>query len=272
MQAGAFYRGGEESLVNIQRTSAPSRSLAANTAGSGSSAEGAALAAQSESPPVTTATAAAVAALPGGSSSSGLSGSGGVSGSVMSGSGGSGSGSGKRKSASDDGRGSSNGSSGGHDGSSGRTSSGRNSSGRNSSERTNSEGRSESRSGSNGRGSANGDSDSNATSSGRSSSPRSVADLAELSTTLEVRTAAQIRKAHTPPRLSHALPPPQAHRGGLHEHATNAFAMLDAIAARLGQNRASGPPPEVGETPSTAAVAASEGISILGSQMEGIAA
>ena len=34
--------------------------------------------------------------------------------------------------------------------------------------------------------------------------------------------------------------------------------MLDAIAARLGQNRASGPPPEVGETPSTAAVAASE--------------
>ena len=45
-----------------------------------------------------------------------------------------------------------------------------------------------------------------------------------------------------------------------------------AIAARLGQNRASGPPPEVGETPSTAAVAASEGISILGSQMEGIAA
>jgi len=62
------------------------------------------------------------------------------------------------------------------------------------------------------------------------------------------------------------------HCGGLHEHATNAFAMLDAIAARLGQNRASGPPPEVGETPSTAAVAASEGISILGSQMEGIAA
>ena len=70
-QAGAFYRGGEESLVNIQRTS-PSRSLAANTAGSGNSAEGAALAAQSESPPVTTATAAAAAALPGGSSSSGL--------------------------------------------------------------------------------------------------------------------------------------------------------------------------------------------------------
>ena len=214
-QAGAFYRGGEESLVNIQRTSAPSRSLAANTAGSGSSAEGAALAAQSESPPVTTATAAAVAALPGGSSSSGLSGSGGVSGSVMSGSGGSGSGSGKRKSASDDGRGSSNGSSGGHDGSSGRTSSGRNSSGRNSSERTNSEGRSESRSGSNGRGSANGDSDSNATSSGRSSSPRSVADLAELSTTLEVRTAAQIRKrAHAPTPLTPApsLPSPGAPR------------------------------------------------------------
>ena len=48
--------------------------------------------------------------------------------------------------------------------------------------------------------------------------------------------------------------------------------MLDAIAARLGQNRASGPPPEVGETPSTAAVAASEGVSILGSQTEGIAA
>ena len=217
LQAGAFYRGGEESLVNIQRTSAPSRSLAANTAGSGSSAEGAALAAQSESPPVTTATAAAVAALPGGSSSSGLSGSGGVSGSVMSGSGGSGSGSGKRKSASDDGRGSSNGSSGGHDGSSGRTSSGRNSFGRNSSERTNSEGRSESRSGSNGRGSANGDSDSNATSSGRSSSPRSVADLAELSTALEVRTALGSNREGAPrPHTSHtrspSLPSPGAPR------------------------------------------------------------
>jgi hypothetical protein len=75
------------------------------------------------------------------------------------------------------------------------------------------------------------------------------------------------------PHASHTRSlPPQAHRGGLHEHATNAFAMLDAIAARLGQNRASGPPPEVGETPSTAAVAATEGISILGSQMEGIAA
>ena len=91
----------------------------------------------------------------------------------------------------------------------------------------------------------------------------------------EVRTALKRLKPGrraTTPHLSHPLPPPQAHRGGLHEHATNAFAMLDAIAARLGQNRASGPPPEVGETPSTAAVAASEGISILGSQMEGIAA
>ena len=109
-------------------TSAPSRSLAANTAGSATAARA------PRRPPSRVAAgddgdAAAVAALPGGSSSSGLSGSGGVSGSVMSGSGGSGSGSGKRKISERRRPRLVERLVGGHDGSSGRTSSGRNSSG-----------------------------------------------------------------------------------------------------------------------------------------------